>query len=105
MDEDIGVLELKFELLNQELIEYKIFIEICAITIFFLLMVYIKKLFLTHTTIIDIVLNYIIIFSAVILFITIIIMTGRLIYLINTELKTMKSYKKMKINNLLWSFR
>ena len=105
MDENLNLLELRYELLKQELIEYKIYIEICAITIFFLLTVYIKKLVITNESVTNLVLNYIIIISAIILFVSIILMTARIIYLLNTDMKTIKSYKNMKINNLLWAFR
>lgn len=105
MNSDTENLDLRLELLKHELIEYKIYVEICAITLFFLMISYIKKTGIGSDSTFNLLLNYLILISSVILFLAIVLMTSRIIYLINTDFKKFKHCKKLKIDNIIWALR
>lgn len=101
MTEDLEMINAKIELLKSEIFEYKVYIEICAITIVFV----IATFFRTQNGIAQIRagtnLSYVIILTTFILIGTIIYMYSRIAYLSSGSIRKIMDDKKEIIQSWL----
>jgi len=94
MTDDLDIINAKIELLKSEILEYKLYIEICAITIVFVIVTF----FGTQNGIDQIRagtnLSFVIILTALILVVAIIYMFSRVIYLSSASVRHVLNDKR-----------
>jgi hypothetical protein len=101
MTDDIDIINAKIEMLKSEIFEYKLYVEICAITIIFV----VATFFATQNGADQIRagtnLSYLIILNTLILIGAVIYMFSRIIYLSSTSIRKVMNDKKEALLNWL----
>ncbi len=100
MSSDLDVIDAKISLLKSEIVEYRLYIEICAITILFVIILF----FGTSSGVNQLKTNFIghlIIFSVIIILGLMIYMFSRVIYISKFSMRGIISNKKMILQDWL----
>ena len=101
MNRDSEILDMKLEYLRSEVLEYKIYLEVCAITLFFVIITFLGTTAGIKQISEGSVLGYVILTTAIILFIAIVYMFYRIVYISKTSMKQVEFDKKMILQEWL----
>ena len=101
MKKETDLLNMKMELLRSELFENRVYMEVAAITIFFMIIGFLG----TNRGLAQIyegtAMGYIMLFTAIALLIIIIYMFGQILYTINKKMEKVKKQKKVLIRDFI----